>query len=207
MHTITGEGQINYETNNLGKAIVNLTSLPDVKSIVEIGTWNGLGTTRCVLQGLYDSKKDNYSFISIECNPVMYNQAIVNLSGKINDNINLIHGRIIEEEMLNWFSKAELTSEQMSWLQQDLECFRVVPNVLNRIPSVIDFLILDGGEFSTYPEWCILKDRVRYVALDDTRMLKCTKIREEILASDDYEVIEDDLNGSRYGYMTFKRKL
>lgn len=207
MFAVTGEGQINYETNSLGKAIVTLTSLPDVKTIVEIGTWNGLGTTRCVLQGLYDSNKKDYSFTSVECNPAMYSQAIANLSGIVDSNINLIYGRIIEEEMLNWFDKAELTHEQLSWLQQDLDWIRAAPNILDKIPAVIDFLILDGGEFSTYPEWCILKNRVKYVALDDTCMLKCAKIREEILTSNEYEVLEDDLSGSRYGYMTFKRRL
>ena len=208
MFTVKGEGQINYENNKLGQSIVNLVSQPDVKIIVEIGTWNGLGTTRCVLQGLSEGKKQDYSFISIECNSDMHIQAIQNLSSVINKNINLLYGRIIsEEETLNWFDKSILNSEQLSWLQQDLEWLRVIPNVLDKIPNIIDLLILDGGEFSTYPEWQRLKDRVKYVALDDTNMLKCSKIREEVLASDEYKVLEDDLQGSRYGYMIFERVL
>ena len=58
-------GQINYEDNKLGKFIVQIAENPNVKTIVEIGTWNGLGTTRCVLHGFQKANKTDYNFISI----------------------------------------------------------------------------------------------------------------------------------------------
>lgn len=42
------------------------------------------------------------------------------------------------------------------------------PNVLEYLPQKIDFLILDGGEFTSYYEYLILKNRSKYIFLDDT---------------------------------------
>ena len=195
-------GQINYETNKLGKHIVEITKLPDVLNIVEVGTWNGLGTTRCVLQGIHESGKTNYNFYSFECNPEMYNQAVENNKNIDPNRVNLIYGKIADETLLDsWFDLTGLTSEQRGWFEQDKEWMKNVPNVVDRLPEHIDFLILDGGEFSTYLEWQTLRNRCKYVALDDTTQLKCKKVRDEILTDKNYRIIEDDVRGSRYGFL------
>ena len=73
------------------------------------------------------------------------------------------------------------------------------------IPAIIDFLILDGGEYSTYLEWNLLKERFIYCVLDDTVTLKCNKIIEEVLSQPNkYEIIDDNTQ-ERNGYLVFKR--
>jgi hypothetical protein len=74
---------------------------------------------------------------------------------------------------------------------------------MSQIPEHIDFLLLDGGEFSTYEEWKKLKDRTKIVALDDTKVLKSKQIREELLTNPDYEKIVD--SEDRNGFAIFKR--
>jgi hypothetical protein len=199
-------GQINFEDNELGRYIVDICKYDDVKTIVEVGTWNGLGTTRCVIEGIRQSKKENYTFISVECNKVMYDDAILNNQFNICDNIKFLHGKLVDESIINkWFDLSILSHEQTEWLIQDIEWMKQVPNVIENIPDKIDFLILDGGEFSTYPEWLALRDRVKYVALDDTTQMKCSKIREEIINDSRYTIIQDNINGSRYGMTIFKK--
>ena len=45
--------------------------------------------------------------------------------------------------------------------------------MLDKIPSSIDLLILDGGEFSTLQEYKILISRVRhFIILDDVKLRK-----------------------------------
>ena len=200
-------GQINFEDSKLGACIVDLVQRDDVSTIVEIGTWNGLGTTRCVLHGLRQSNKKNFMFISLECNKNMYNEALLNNKDNISENVCLKLGRIVDVNKLDtWFDINALSSEQATWLAQDKIWLNEVPYVLDEIPDAIDLLILDGGEFSTYLEWHILKDRVKYVALDDTGALKCAKIRQEIIDGNDFEILEDDPSGSRYGMMVAKVK-
>ena len=199
-------GQINYEDNKLGQYIVQIASHPSVKTIVEVGTWNGLGTTRCVLHGLRESNKTDYNFISLECSPEMYAEAVRHNAENINDNFKLVFGKLInEEDITSWFDESTLNDEFKGWLQQDINWMRIAPNVLHTLPEKIDFLILDGGEFATYLEWVALRDRVQWVALDDNAALKCKKIREELLTSNDFKILVDDPTGSRYGCLIAKR--
>jgi len=183
------QGQINFEDNKLGQRIVDLVKLKEISTIVEIGTWNGLGTTRCVLHGLKQSNKADYLFISVECNKTMYIEALKNNANNICDNIIFKLGRLVEaQEIDSWFDISTLSQEQQSWLAQDKIWLNEVPCILNDLPDKIDLLILDGGEFSTYLEWRLLKDRVKYVALDDTMVLKCSRIRNEVLNDKNFEI-------------------
>ncbi len=199
-------GQINYEDNKLGKYIVQIAENPNVKTVVEIGTWNGLGTTRCVLHGFKKANKIDYNFISLECCPEMYAEALKNNANNLNNNFKIVFGKIVSEnDITSWFDVNSLSNEQKDWLQQDIIWMKNVPNVIETLPKKIDFIILDGGEFSTYLEWTVLKDRVKYVALDDTLSLKNKKVREEILVSTDFKVLIDDPNGSRHGCLIAER--
>ena len=96
-------GQINLGTER-GQIIKDLASMPTVRTIVEIGTWNGYGSTQCVLEGIKDKK----------------------------------------------------------------DC-----------------------EFSTRAEWEILRDRTKFVFLDDTEALKNIANREELLESGEFDLIKD----------------
>lgn len=186
-------GQINFEEDVLGRAIVDICKQPDVRTIVEVGAWNGLGTTRCVLHGLKEGNKTDFSFTSLECSPDRYIEAVNNNHLAISKNFNILYGKIVSETMLgSWFDINSLRVDQKSWLVQNISWMMNVPDVSYALPDKIDFLILDGGEFSTFLEWEKLKSRTRYCALDDTRELKCNRIRTEILASPDYRVIIDD---------------
>ena len=195
------KGQINHSEGVLGDTITNLVAQPDVHTIVEIGTWNGLGSTRCILQGI--TGKENYQFISLEADHNMFTQALHNNKHAINDNFSILNGKIINEDFLtSWFNVDLLSADQANWLSQDFQNLKKVPNVLEKIPQVIDFLLLDGGEFSTYLEWQILKPRIKYCVLDDTKELKCKKIREEVLGSKKYKIINDNTL-ERNGFLVF----
>ena len=86
------------------------------------------------------------------------------------------------------------------WYHKDMELLSQSKNITDELPEQIDFLILDGGEYSTYPEWQILKDRTKFFVLDDTNILKCSQIKAEILSSDKYSVLYDVTN-DRNGYL------
>ena len=45
-------------------------------------------------------------------------------------------------------------------------------NLVNKLPSSIDILFLDGGEFSTYADFLKLYQRSKYIVLDDTNTFK-----------------------------------
>jgi hypothetical protein len=188
-------GQIQLESE-FGKSIRLYISQYKPNNIVEIGTWKGLGSTFTAIKAIQES---NYkaNFISLETNAEFYNIAKDNLKDYL-DYVTLILGRIIEpEEIDNFISKHNLDFQHLGWLEEDRQNYTSCPNVFSQIPEQIDLLILDGGEFSTYAEWQILKDRSKIIMLDDTKMLKCKQIVDESLVSPDYYLLtrSDERNG------------
>lgn len=168
-------GNIRRDTKS-GRLIENVIYEHSLRKILEIGTWNGLGSTNTVIDILEDLNED-YSFISIESDKIFFEQAKKNLKKKMNKNIQLKLGRIIEIdelpdiENIN-FGEVGLIPKNKEWFIQDLRRYKKVKNIYNELPSEFDLVILDGGEFSTYPEFLKLYKKTKFIALDDTETYK-----------------------------------
>jgi hypothetical protein len=193
------KGQIN-RGSILGELIYELCKKDNIKTIVEIGTWNGLGTTKCIYDAIIDSDKKDYEVYSLESNEFFHNQAINNIPKIIN--FNIILGKIVETDELYNLSKYEMlnisdTSQQKIWLEDDINNYKNVKNVINILPKKIDLLILDGGEFSSFAEFNKLKDRTTYFVLDDTNILKNFEVANIMRNDKTYDIIidSDDRNG------------
>lgn len=77
------QGQIKVNTP-FGKYLYDLcVKHENIKTVVEIGTWYGMGSTECLIEGLKDSKREGISFVSLETNNEMYNVKLWN-RGKVN---------------------------------------------------------------------------------------------------------------------------
>jgi len=203
-------GQINLNTS-LGLIIYDLVKTHNFKNIVDVGTWNGMGTTTCIMRAI-DAKKDTNAHIyTVELYPEMINYAQKNLK-KYTDHykLHLLEGAIATiQEVYSWFDHAsiDMTSDGHArlWYEKDMKLISSANNVLNLLPNTIDLLILDGGEYSTYPEWQILKNRTQFFVLDDTNLLKCSKIRKEILSDPKKYTIIRDATNERNGFMVGRR--
>ena len=68
-----------------------------------------------------------------------------------------------------------------------------------------DVVLLDGGEYTTYFEYQILRNRTKYLLLDDVEVEKCKRIRRELLNSSQWELIAEDL-ALRNGWSAFMAK-
>lgn len=206
-------GQINLDSN-LGKEINKISSLIENKIFLEIGTWNGQGSTYCVMDSLL-KREDQVKFYSLECNANKHIEA-VSLWKKILENnskkdiLKLLHGRIIEIDQI--YKREQLKDLQgfindwYKWHDDDIKSFEFSENVLFEIPDLIDVVILDGGEFSTLAEFNVLKDRIqKYIILDDCNVLKCNKIYHDLKNDQEWEIFKEDLK-DRNGYAIFKKK-
>lgn len=162
---------------------------PQIKTVVEIGTWDGMGSTDCIIQGLSTSDKSDIKFISLETNSAMYEVATNQWKDKLPAWASLVHGKIVEESDMD---STDLTNDEKTWFVDDLRALTTCPNVLDCIPKQIDLLLLDGGEFSTYSEFEKLKDRSSLIVLDDTNIRKCKGIRNHVIAyPEKYRIIFD----------------
>ena len=201
MNLIGNPGQINLSTE-FGNQIYRLVLENDFKNIVDVGTWNGLGTTYCVLKALENKSEDceiNTKLYTVELYKEMFEAAKINLQKYIsNPNFIMLNGRLINYEDAFWFDHSIINTSSdphaALWYQKDMELLKDSENITYLLPEKIDLLILDGGEYTTYPEWKLLKDRVKFFALDDTNILKCSKIRQEILNDKKYKILYDAPN-------------
>jgi hypothetical protein len=199
-------GQIN-RGSLLGESIYKLTKDPSVKIIVEIGTWNGLGSTKCIYDGIIESGKKGFYVLSLECNLSRHIEAKQNLLPL--NNFNLVHGTIVKiEEISSRMSKEKEDILKLPWLGEESLHLNNCPYVLDQIPEKIDLLILDGGEYSSHLEFDKIHKRARFIVLDDTapdlqwignHILKNSEVRKYILSHpEEFKIIEDkpkDRNG------------
>ena len=199
-------GQINLNTK-FGKLIKKYSEDDNIKSILEIGTWNGFGSTKCIIEGL-KNRKDDYIFYSLECNTEKSNCA-KNIYKNIN-NVNILNEVIlntIPENIYEIFPEILQNSDYNYWNSIDFENMKNKELFLKRtnLPDFFDIILLDGGEFTTYFEYQLLKDRCKYLMLDDINVSKCKLIVNEIENNlDKWEIIEKD--NERNGFLICKNK-
>jgi hypothetical protein len=189
----SNEGQINMHTNS-GRFMNNLIQKNEFKNLLEIGTWNGLGSTKCILQGLKGLQYDK--FVSIETNKDKVNFAIANLKDQLQIGDRIIWGSVISpEEIKNEtvvFPELLCNEEFKKWHQIDMYNMNSCPNVFDLLPEKLDFVLFDGGEFTTYFEFLKIKEKcIGYILLDDVNTFKCKKIRE---------ILNGDLNWKEVYY-------
>ena len=196
-------GQINID-QDFGKIIYELAKNADNKIFVEIGTWNGLGSTKCFIEAMKTNK--DATLYTIENNTEKYEFAKsrwVNTIVEYNLTVNFLNGSLINiEDVDRWISKNNiyLDDNQKYWLSIDKT------NSINIIKlgcQYIDILLIDGGDYSGFLELMLLKPISKYILLDDVNSIKNKMSREYLLSNTSYELISEDLN-SRNGYSIFK---
>ena len=192
------KGQIN-RGSKLGEIIYKFASNPEVIIIVEIGTWNGMGTTKCIYDAVISTRIPKRIY-SLECNKSRHEEAKINL-GILPKNFKLVHGTIVDAKELNSILESLQNDTHKGWLKEDIRWIKNTPNVLNELPKKIDLLIIDGGEFSGEIEFNKLYKRSRFIILDDTNSNKHKKTKEFIKSKpQQFKIIEDNIT-ERNGYL------
>jgi hypothetical protein len=168
-------GLIRRDTES-GKLIEKVILENSLVNILDIGTWNGLGSTKTLIEILKDNF-ESYSLVSIETDKIFYRQALKNLKPLLNPSTQLLLGRIIEIDELPEsfdidFEAAGLIPDNVEWLIQDIRRYKKVENVFDSLPTQFDFILFDGGEFSNYSEFLKLYKTTQYFGLDDTNTYK-----------------------------------
>jgi len=202
-------GQITIH-DDAGRTIVELLQREcenTIQTVVEIGTWNGLGSTLCIMHGIQGK---HVKFWSLECNREKHIAALENLSDYMNENIHLIWGSIVDisgitsEKYLSHFPTLASSPVLKKWFDIDIANCMECPSCLSELPEKIDFLLLDGGEFTTFYEFQKLFDRCsQYIALDDTTVDKCREVHRILSESSEWsEIVSLKM---RNGFSIFKK--
>ena len=197
-------GQISPNTT-VGKLLIDLVSSTPLQTIVDIGTWNGLGSTRCFLLGLQESTR----LISLETNREKNELAQRNLASLMKPNADICWGSILKARDLvglaTVFPDFKESEELQRWHSIDVANLEAAPYVLDKVPAILDFVLFDGGEFTTYYEFQVLFPRcTRYIALDDVHTPKCKRIRT--LLQENFDWKEVAYIPERNGFSLFEKQ-
>jgi hypothetical protein len=203
---IIGNGQINMNSE-FGTCIFNICSDITIRNIIEVGSWNGQGTTTCVMNGILNKPKS--ILYSIEANSTMYNRAI-NFWKKYDTKNKLVlingtlHNKIADLNELNILYNNNIPYYNEHYLpeKQMIENSSII-NIENI--QDVDVIILDGGEYTTLEDFNILiQKHPKYICLDDTNVYKCKNIRYTLLNDNNWVIYYENLN-DRNGWSILKK--
>jgi hypothetical protein len=105
------------------------------------------------------------------------------------------------------FPEIKQNSDYEYWNVIDFNNMKDKPLFLERkeIPEKFDVLFLDGGEFTTWYEYQLLKDKCSVIIMDDTNVCKCKKIVNELKNQpDQWKLLLESKD--RNGYASFERE-
>jgi hypothetical protein len=187
--------------DDFSKDIQQYASDLKFKTFLEIGTWNGLGSTKAFVEG-FKNREDSYIFYSLECNKDKWSDAVKLYTG--NYRINLLNEVIWNEEPHDFykiFPQCLSDHTYKHWNEVDIINMKRCNVFLNRpnIPEIFDVVLLDGGEFTTYYEFQLLKNRCKILMLDDVSADKCILIVKELASDPTWKIIKR--GNLRNGYL------
>ena len=167
------DGQM--KDNQLKSKLAELIANNEILNIVEIGTWNGLGSTTMLLNIIKNLDK-KINFYSVESDLLCYKAAKKNLKQNLNF-VNLIYGRVHNLNDLDYVNYDVILDfgygeKEYEWFVQDLRRYKKIKNVSSQIPNKIDLLLLDGGEYSGYADFLSLCSTSKFIVLDDCNSYK-----------------------------------
>jgi hypothetical protein len=195
-----GTGQICNDS--FSREISKYASDLNNKTFLEIGTWNGLGSTRAFSTG-FMNRTDDYIFYSLECNEDKCLEASKLYAD--NKKIHILNEVIWNEEPSDFyqiFPQCLTNSMFKHWNEVDLINMKRCNVFLNRpnLPDMFDVILLDGGEFTTYYEYQLLKNRCKILMLDDINCDKCSLIVKELKSDPTWKIIKEE-KYIRNGYL------
>lgn len=169
-------GQIDLHSP-FGSNICNLAKDSKYKTFLDVGTWNGEGTTMCLYEGVANRKDLNdVRIYSVEANKEMLLKAVQFWKPISPPFLQLIHGtlhkRIMTKEHVMKDSLFPSIKNHFDlYYEEERRVTTEAPEL--KLSGVIDFVVLDGGEFSGRWDFEVaLALDPKVIALDDINVMK-----------------------------------
>ena len=147
------------------------------EKFLEVGTWNGYGSTMAIVEGIRTRKNSNYIFYSLECNKEK-NQSDSQFY-KDEKNVHILNEVLTKLPLEIIAKKFPFIKKEdgkfHEWAELDYQnCESCELFWGKRLASkkIFDVVILDGGEYTSWFEFLLLKNKTNIFVLDDTRSVK-----------------------------------
>lgn len=203
----SGTGQMDMNSK-LGTCIYELCKDQKYRNIFEVGTWNGQGSTICVMNAIIN--KENSILYSLEADEIQFKNAVKFWENKqVGNKLNLLHGTLhkimADTEHIKQHSNGIIPYYREHYFP---EKNMLTANQIIDIDNIsdIDIIILDGGEYSTKEDFNILLNKnPKVIILDDSNVYKCAGCREQLISDVNWNIYKEDLV-DRNGWSIFIHK-
>ena len=190
-------GEINAH-DKLGAYIIQYVRELDLKTNLEIGSWDGTGATKCFIDAMKDFPEK--SLTCLEIDKKKYNNLVKNVkeyswvkcynksSIDCHKLIDFGFSRIWNSQFNPLVRFADTREETVhQWYKNDIDVMKKYPDgFLEKDKTIYDAVLIDGGEFTGYFEFELLKNRTNVFFLDDSfRSYKTNKAA--VILSEDLE--------------------
>jgi hypothetical protein len=171
---------------------------------LEIGTWNGRGSTYCFAQG-FSTRTDTPSLQSYESDASRVAEARQVWAS--DPRIRIVHGRVLSNNQCPMYREVLKTFPEVveSWHTEDIRNFWSCPHIPIDNPEVV---LLDGAEYLTQFEFDrVFRDcpSVRVYLLDDTCAAKTARISEYLRTHPGWTRVAYS-DTERNGWAVFERR-
>jgi len=185
------QGQIKAGTQ-MGCFIEDVASDAANTRFLEIGTWNGLGSTMRFHSGFLRRKGAPFWFTTLECNLEKVKLAEqVYARSPVRDKIRFVHGKIVDTP------DGQITDACDDRNVKSAPLFAPCGRY--------DVALLDGGDDTTYREYLRLKKHVSLFICDDITAKKCQRVAADLQSSNEYHRVANYPN-DRNGWCAYVRR-
>lgn len=197
-----------------GQSIAHITKKYLLKKVLEIGSWDGTGSTQCFIEGMKDLPGRSLTCLEVESSRY---DSLLQTTSKYSEWVKCHNLSSISFDALVYKdfeeiwrspyneipgSPADTDTDQgdlqkkelvKSWWQQDTTNLkRYKKGFLELYPDEFyDGVLIDGSEFAGYSEFKLLKDRVGVFFLDDYfKAFKTNQIARELDDDPNYMILD-----------------
>jgi hypothetical protein len=202
--------------------ITKICKRPDVKTLIEIGSSSGEGSTSSIVRGLKDKKiwelhlleVDELRHEALKRKFLSYPQIFIHRYSSV-----CTAQYPSSEEVAQFYSTTATNLNQTSletvlvWLKDDKQgLVEQGLSDLNGIETIkqkygitsFDFALVDGSEFTGFADTCALIG-AKYLLLDDINSYKCYRAFQFLLKHPDYKLEFEDWK-NRNGFAVFSKQ-
>ena len=210
--------EVRYQ-DMFGKTLQALVSRYRPQRILEIGSWDGSGSTFCLLRKMYyvpeflhcveiNPEKANliqkfivprFPFVEVHCcSSVSYEQwCFKDFNRDLWDSLTVHEQQIANHQRYLSFWEGD----------RNVLLNSKTPAYFDKYPDQFyDLVVIDGAEFTAIDEYRLLNKRFNIIALDDVfHSFKCSRLYEDLIRDSDFELIGAS-QLVRKGFAAFARK-
>jgi len=200
--------------DSFGKAIDRTIRDYRFQSCLELGSFDGDGSTQVIIEALSGTR--NPRLVCVEADPERFENLVANTAGfpwvetVCASTISRSSFTLTDFDRDVWNSPhnhLEFPYEQVKgWWDEGLEFLeKAGSGFLDSSAEAFDVVLIDGGEFCGYDEFRLVRDRCKCLLLDDVfKAYKNARVHAELLEDPQWRLVWEDRE-VRHGASIFVR--